>query len=95
MFQNSEISFSEKNFFRLLRHCHESESRYCNEIPKAETPLCMHNQRRGLSLFGSHGKGLKAGCLIAIREYQSRSKIFRTTKNEIISIKFQNYIYKI
>ena len=72
MFQNSEISFSEKNSDFLV-HCHKSESRYCNEIPKhkgGNSPLHVIRDG-GLSLFGSHGKGLEAGCLIAIRRYES------------------------
>ena len=40
MFQDSEIILREKNFsdFQTNR---QSESRYCNAIPKAETPLYM------------------------------------------------------
>ena len=41
MFHDNEISFSEKIFSDFFVPCHESESRYRNEIPKAETPLCM------------------------------------------------------
>ena len=38
MFQGSEIILREKNVFRLSD---QSESRYRNAIPKAETPLYM------------------------------------------------------
>ena len=37
VFQDNEISFIEKKFFPTF----ESESRYRNEIPKAETTLYM------------------------------------------------------
>ena len=45
MFQDYEISFSEKKISDFQMHCHELESRYRNEIPKAETPLCMLSEK--------------------------------------------------
>ena len=84
MFQDSEIVLKEENFSDFSD---QSESRYRNAIPKAETSLYMYNQRRrtciiregGLSLFiGSHGKGTGAGvshCNARMPLCQSGSKI--------------------
>ena len=86
MFQNSEISFSEKNFptFKCIV---TSQSPGIAMRSQGQILPFACNQRKGLSLFGSHGKGLEAGCLIAIQEFQSRPKIFHVKKFSTI---FQN-----
>ena len=71
MFQDYRISFGEKNLTKNF-----SESRYRNEIPKAETPLSMLSEKRDSPCSDRMARGLELGCLIAIREYKSRSKIF-------------------
>ena len=81
MFQNSEISFSEKKFFRLLSALSRVRVPVSQRDPKGRNSPLHVIREVGLSLFGrSHGKGLKAGCLIPIQEYQSRPKIFYVKK---------------
>ena len=72
MFQDSEIILREKKFSRLSD---QSESRYRNEIPKAETPLYMQSEKVDSPCLDRMERGLELLCLIAIRECQSRSKI--------------------
>ena len=69
MFQNSEISFSEKKIFRLLSALSRVRVPVLQCDPKGGNSPLHVIKERGLSLFGSHGKGLEAGCLIAIQEY--------------------------
>ena len=77
MFQDSAIILSEKNFFRLSD---QSESRYRDEIRKAETPFTCNQRRRTLPVRITW----KGDCLIALRcesaRPQSRSKIFKVKK---------------
>ena len=87
MFQNSEISFSEKKIFRLLSALSRVRVPVSQRDPKGRNSHLHVIREGGLSLFGSHGKGLKAGCLIPIKEYQSRPKIFHVKK-------FFNYFSK-
>ena len=56
----------------FLNFCHRDR----NEIPKAETPLCMLSEKGESPCSHRIAKGLELGRLIAIREYKSRSKIF-------------------
>ena len=59
---------------------HKSASRYRNEVPKAGNSPLHVIREGGLSLFGSHGEGAGLGCLIALREFQSRPKNFLSQK---------------
>ena len=80
MFHNSEISFGEKKFFRLLSALSQVRVPVSHGDPKGRNSPLHVIREGGLSLFGSHGKGLEAGCLIPIQEYQSRPKIFYVKK---------------
>ena len=73
MFQDYRISFWQKEIFDE-KNC--SKSQYRNEIPKAETPLCMLSEKGDSPCSDRMARGLELGLLIAIREYKSRSKIF-------------------
>ena len=73
MFQDSGIILTQKNFFRLSDH---SESGYRNVIPKAETPPYLSSEKAHSPCSDHMERGLDLGCLIAMRECQSRSKIF-------------------
>ena len=79
MFQNSEISFNEKKF-RLMSALSRVRVLVSQRDPTGRNSRLHIIRERGLSLFGSHGKGLKAGRLIAIQGYQSRPKIFYVKK---------------
>ena len=86
MFQDSGIILSEKIFFRLSDH---SESRYLNQVPKAETSPYLQSEKADFP-YSDHMErrlDLELGCLIAMRECQSRSKIFKVKK---FSTFFQN-----
>ena len=76
---------SKKIFSEFFVHCHELESRYRNEIPKAETPYAC-NQRRGtlpvrITLQGgwSLSVSLQYGSTNRGQKF-SKSKIFGKTE---------------
>ena len=72
MFQDYEISFSEKKNFPLLNALSSQSPVIAMRFDSKGVNSPLHVIREGgLSLFGSHGKGPELGCLIAIREYQS------------------------
>ena len=79
MFQDSGIILREKNFFRLSDH---SESRYRNQVPKAETSPYLQSEKADFPCWDHMERrlDLELGCLIAMRECQSRSKIFLVKK---------------
>ena len=69
MFQDYEISFSEKKNFRLLNALSSQSPAIAMRFQRRKLPFHVIREG-GLSLLGSHGKGPELGCLIAIREYQ-------------------------
>ena len=62
-----------KKIFRLPDRF---ESRYRNEIRKAGTPPYLQSEKADSPCSDHMERGLELGCLIAMRECQSRSKIF-------------------
>ena len=80
MFQDSGIILSKKNFFRLSD---QSESRYRNEILKAETPSTCNQRRQTLPVRitwkGDWTSGVSLRCECASRGQKcSKSKKFST-----------------
>ena len=75
MFQDSEIILREKNFSDFQNN-RQSESRYCNAIPKAETPLYMKSEKADSPSSDRMERGLELVCLIAMRECQSRGTVY-------------------
>ena len=101
MFKNSEISFSKKNFFPTFECIVTSQSPgIAMRSQRQKLPFAC-NQRRGTLPVRIAWQGAGA-CVshcdtrvpIEAKKFPM-SKIFGKSENEIISIKFQNYIYKI
>ena len=64
MFQDYEISLSEKKILTF-------ESRYRNEIPKAETPLCMLSEKADSPCLDRMARGRSLG--VSLR-YESTNR---------------------
>ena len=78
-FQDSGIILSGKNFFRIS---HQSESRYRNEIRKAETPLYMKSERGTLPVRITWKGDWSLGVTVSLRcESASRGQKFSKSKN--------------
>ena len=101
MFQDYEISFSEKKFPTFKCIVTSQGPAIAMRFQRRKLPFACNQRRRTLvSLFGSHGKGPDCRSLGVSLRYESTnrgqkfsmSKIFGKPKNKIISIKFQNYI---
>ena len=68
--------------------CHESESRYCNEIRKAETPLCMLSEKADSPCSDRMARDRSLGHVLLRYESTNRGQKFSKSKN--FSTFFQN-----
>ena len=96
MFQDNEISFSEKKFPTFKCNVTSQGPGIAIISQRQKLPFACNERRRTLPVriaWQGAGAWRETRVSIEAKNFQCQ-KFLEKPKNEIISIKFQNYIYK-